>query len=207
MKINNQNLEINNTQIFFYSSLSILFFYLDFITYIHLLFSYIPCLLYPNLRCHYQDKKLPKNLSHLLFCKKEKNPFPKNLHILPAHACSNLFLPVMTPSRIPQAFSTTVRPNSALIISNATQIVSAATINRLYEDSTSGLAFYMLLSLFVQLVCVSFRWQSTQVHCINEQTHQLITIIAGIRILRRSVVRISDFLSIPANEPKLLREI
>lgn len=166
MKINNQNLEI-----FFYSSLSILFFYLDFITYIHLLFSYIPCLLYPNLRCHYQDKKLPKNLSHLLFCKKEKNPFPKNLHILPAHACSNLFLPVMTPSRIPQAFSTTVRPNSALIISNATQIVSAATINRLYEDSTSGLAFYMLLSLFVQLVCVSFRWQSTQVHCINEQTH------------------------------------
>lgn len=72
MKINNQNLEINNTQIFFYSSLSILFFYLDFITYIHLLFSYIPCLLYPNLRCHYQDKKLPKNLSRLLFCKKEK---------------------------------------------------------------------------------------------------------------------------------------
>lgn len=160
MKINNQNLEI-----FFYSSLSILFFYLDFITYIHLLFSYIPYLLYPNLRCHYQDKKLPKNLSRLLFCKKEK-PISKKS----SHACSNLFLLVMTPSRIPQAFSTTVRPNSALIISNSTQIVSA-TINRLYEDSTSGLAFYMLLSLFVQLVCVSFRWQSTQVHCINEQTH------------------------------------
>lgn len=82
VKINNQNLEI-----FFYSSSSILFFYLDFITYIHLLFSYISCLLYPNLRCHYQDKKLPKNLSRLLFCKKEKPISKKSSY----SSCTRLF--------------------------------------------------------------------------------------------------------------------